>query len=120
MRKRKNPTANKRQRIYNKTDGRCAYCGCEINLRNMQIDHVIPKSRGGSSDEKNLLPVCRSCNHRKGSSTLEYFRHEVELFPAVLMRHSVTYRNAVRFGLVIPNQHEIKFYFEEMRDEKDD
>ena len=109
-------TENKRQRIYYKTDGRCAYCGCEINLKNMQIGHVVPMRRGGTNDEKNLLPVCRSCNHRKGSSTLEHFRREVERFPEVLMRHNVTYRNAVRFGLVEHKPHEVKFYFEKMEE----
>ena len=101
-----------RRRIYDKTNGRCAYCGCELTMKSMQIDHVIPRASGGGDDEDNLLPACRSCNHRKGTSTLETFRWEVARAPDVLIRNSVTYRNAVRFGLVIPNPKAIIFYFE--------
>lgn len=39
----------------------------------------------------------------------------VESMPDVLMRDSVTYKNAVRFGLVTPNPRPVKFYFEQMR-----
>ena len=103
-----------RKQIYEKTKGRCAYCGCSIRYGAMQVDHLIPVSQNGTNDIKNLLPACRSCNHRKGSSTLESFREQVERFPAVLARDSVTYRNAVRFGLVLPNPQKVKFYFELM------
>ena len=45
--------------------------------------------------------------------TGEGFRKNVENMPAVLMRDSVTYRNAVRFGLVTPTPHPVRFYFED-------
>ena len=38
----------------------------------------------------------------------------VENMPAVLMRDCVTYKNAVRFGLVTPTPHPVKFYFEQL------
>lgn len=40
----------------------------------------------------------------------------VENMPTVLMRDSVTYKNAVRFGLVTPTPHPVKFYFEQLCD----
>ena len=42
----------------------------------------------------------------------------VENMPDVLMRDSVTYMNAVRFGLVTPTPHPVKFYFEQLFIEK--
>jgi len=83
----------------------------------MTLDHIKPLACGGADEESNLLPACRSCNHRKGTSSLERFREQVERFPAVLARDSVTYKNAVRFGLVIPNPHAVKFYFERLEEE---
>jgi len=96
-------------------NGRCAYCGCELDFKNMQVDHVISLAHHGGKDElSNMLPSCRSCNHYKSTLSLEGFRDAIGRFPDVLARDNVTYRNAVRFGLVIPNPHKIVFYFERM------
>jgi hypothetical protein len=59
-----------------------------------------------------MHPACRSCNHRKGASSVESFRQQVERFLLILERDSVTYRNAVRFGLVQPKPQKIVFFFE--------
>ncbi len=101
-----------RSEVYAKTNGRCAYCGCEITMRAMQVDHVFPVSMGGTDDARNLLPACRSCNYYKGAETLSIFRRAIERWPDVLRRDSVTYRNAVRFGMVEPKPHSVVFYFE--------
>ena len=44
--------------------GFCAYCRCN---RATTLDHVKPKSKGGSSLRSNLLPACLECNHSKGT-----------------------------------------------------
>ncbi len=44
--------------------GLCAYCRCN---RATTLDHLKPKSRGGSSLRSNLIPACVCCNHDKGS-----------------------------------------------------
>ncbi len=106
-----------RLEVYNKMRGHCAYCGCELRYEDMQVDHVIPINGWmiqGSDTIDNMLPACRSCNHYKSRMPLEGFRKMVENMPAALMRDSVTYRNAVRFGLVNPAPHPIKFYFEQI------
>ena len=85
--------------------------------KDMQVDHVIPIngwSEQGEDTLDNMLPACRSCNHYKSRSTLEGFRKMVENMPTFLMRDSVTYKNAVRFGLVTPTPHPVKFYFEQL------
>lgn len=43
---------------------------------------------------------------------MEKFRKAIERMPEVLQRDSVTYRNAVRFGVVTPSPHPVVFYFE--------
>ncbi len=86
---------------------------CEMEL--LEGNDVIPLegwSEKGSDTLDNMLPACRSCNHYKSRSTLDGFRRMVENMPSALMRDSVTYRNAVRFGLVTPTPHPIIFYFE--------
>lgn len=112
--KRRRLTKAERKIIHEKCSGRCAYCGCALKYKAMQVDHVIPLSNGGEDTLENMLPSCRSCNHYKGMSGLEDFRRHVENMPGVLMRDSVTYKNAVRFGLVKPDPHPVVFYFEKM------
>lgn len=73
----------KRAEVYNKFGGRCAYCGREIALEAMQIEHIIPQWRFNEGkagvdydkdDIRNLLPTCRICNHYKRGLSLEEFR----------------------------------------------
>lgn len=113
---RKRLSDKERRRIYNKTNGHCAYCGCNLRFEQMTADHIKPIANGGADIENNMLPACRSCNHRKGTSSVESFREQVERFLDVLNRDNVTYKNAVRFGLIVPNPHKVKFYFEKLRD----
>lgn len=47
--------------ILNRDQWLCGYCGKPANT----VDHRVPKSRGGSDDESNLIAACRSCNSAK-------------------------------------------------------
>lgn len=69
---RKKLTPAERRTVYDKLGGHCAYCGCEIAYKDMQVDHVFP-IRGGMERDKldNMLPACRDCNHYKRGNTLE-------------------------------------------------
>ena len=42
----------------------CMYCGKKS--RNLTVDHIIPKSRGGKSDFDNCVACCKPCNNKKG------------------------------------------------------
>jgi hypothetical protein len=47
----------------------CQYCGKRPNQRELNLDHVIPRSRGGQDSWENLVVSCRSCNLKKGRRT---------------------------------------------------
>jgi CRISPR/Cas system Type II protein with McrA/HNH and RuvC-like nuclease domain len=57
-----------RQRIYQRDGFQCVYCGTHKNLT---IDHVMPKSRGGANSWENMVTCCFTCNSKKGSKTPE-------------------------------------------------
>jgi 5-methylcytosine-specific restriction endonuclease McrA len=46
-------------------DNRCQYCGHQFPARKLEIDHIIPVSKGGTSSRENIQPLCRSCNSKK-------------------------------------------------------
>lgn len=49
----------------------CQYCGKKPALRELNIDHVLPRSRGGGDSWENLVTSCMPCNLRKGWRTPE-------------------------------------------------
>ena len=55
-------TANERLIIYNKNKGRCAICGQFVPYDKFTVDHIIPLSKGGTNDLKNLQCACKTCN----------------------------------------------------------
>ena len=58
--------------IYKRDGYRCKRCGRRDNGTNLEIDHIIPISKGGKSDYYNLQTLCRRCNKEKGDS-IEYY-----------------------------------------------
>lgn len=54
--------------VMKNSDSRCVNCGSDGDL---QIDHIIPHSRGGTNDIDNLQMLCRDCNLSKGAKTME-------------------------------------------------
>ncbi len=54
--------------IFARDGGVCRYCG---SSKRLSIDHVLPRSRGGSHDPDNLVTACSSCNSRKNDRTPE-------------------------------------------------
>ena len=52
-----------RNKIFERDGSKCVSCGADTNL---QIDHIIPFSRGGLTTEDNLQTLCLFCNIRKG------------------------------------------------------
>jgi 5-methylcytosine-specific restriction endonuclease McrA len=58
-----------RKNIIKRDSGRCQYCGNKSV--ELTIDHVLPKSRGGSDTWENLTTACMRCNNRKGNKTPE-------------------------------------------------
>lgn len=57
-----------RGRIYKRDNNQCAYCG---SAKNLTIDHVLPKSRGGKNEWTNLVTCCHKCNFKKADKTPE-------------------------------------------------
>ncbi len=55
--------------LYGKQEGLCNGCRTQFPFRNMTVDHIVPKSQGGTDHEDNLQLLCGACNSTKGQST---------------------------------------------------
>ena len=119
--KRKPITTTTRQKVYDKYNGHCAYCGCELDFKSMQVDHIDSVYRaeyeGREVDNSidNLMPACRQCNFYKGAATVDEFRRKIiHLETTCLVSFPV--RLAVKYGILKTNEWDMKFYFEKVDD----
>ncbi|MXY27913.1 hypothetical protein F4Y59_07120 [Candidatus Poribacteria bacterium] len=55
--------------LYGKQEGLCNGCETQFLFRNMTVDHIVPKSQGGTDHEENLQLLCGACNSTKGQGT---------------------------------------------------
>jgi 5-methylcytosine-specific restriction endonuclease McrA len=55
--------------IYSRDQNRCQYCGRQFPRAELNLDHVVPRSRGGTSTWENVVCSCHRCNRLKGGRT---------------------------------------------------
>ncbi len=124
MSKHKSISKKIRELVYKKCNGHCAYCGCKLEYKDMQVDHIESvwvscewqktKTLDEINDIGNLMPSCRMCNFYKSSSSLEKFRKNLTdvLMPNV--RKPFDYRLALKYGLVKETVKPVTFYYEKI------
>ena len=62
----------RRHELFGQQEGRCGGCRHEFPFRNFTVDHVVPRSRGGTDHLDNLQLLCGACNSVKGDRTQAY------------------------------------------------
>jgi 5-methylcytosine-specific restriction endonuclease McrA len=119
-----------RQELFEKYDGKCAYCGCELK-RGWHADHIEPVIRDSRWNKEkgrfeqtgtvqnpenetleNYNPACASCNIQKNSFSVEQFRINIQNFVKSLNRNSTQYKFAKRYDLIVETENPVVFYFE--------
>jgi 5-methylcytosine-specific restriction endonuclease McrA len=60
-----------RKNIFVRDGFRCLYCGARAPKAVLELEHIVPKSKGGPSSWENLCAACHPCNQKKGDKTLE-------------------------------------------------
>ena len=116
-------TKGERMLILLKYGGRCAYCGEELLDGKFHADHINPivrNSNGTCNNSEydvfeNYNPACPSCNIQKNSFTIEQFRENIKNFVFSLNKYSTQYKFAKKYGLIIENDVEVKFYYEQFK-----
>ena len=91
-----NKKAARREEAIGRFDSKCYLCGTELEAAEVVIDHIIPRSRGGTNATYNLAAACAPCDHRKGDyllSELEWVSPEVKARFASLRRERARHGN---------------------------
>ncbi len=95
-----------RYNILKRDNNECQYCGASKELT---LDHLIPKSKGGKSTWKNLVTACKSCNSKKGNFSPQEVGLNLKILPVkpsyimFLRNSSGNMRDEWRPYLKLPN-----------------
>lgn len=57
-----------RKEVFRRDRYTCQYCGKK--LKNLTIDHILPRHLGGKQSWGNIVAACKACNHKKGGRTI--------------------------------------------------
>jgi len=104
--------------VWDKTSGRCWYCGEQTNpFRGFVIDHLIARSLGGDESYGNLVPCCQRCNGVKLCAPVSEFRRRLARHYAQAPKFTdeqLAYLEKIGVDVsgIMPFD-EFKFYFEE-------
>ena len=64
--------------LYGRQEGVCVGCDVLFPFRNLTVDHVVPRSKGGSDHLDNLQLLCAACNSLKGNREQAYLLARVK------------------------------------------
>ena len=89
--KKEEKSTSVKERLYEKQNSLCNGCGFQFNIQNLEIDHIIPKAKGGGDYYENYQLLCGSCNRIKGDRPMEYLQMKVKT-------RQETMKNKIIFG----------------------
>jgi hypothetical protein len=131
---------SKKQRllVFNKSGGKCWYCGCNLPEKGWHADHIEPVYRGfdmvknernnksshvarfngdmqrPQNDKiENIAPACAACNLFKSTFSIEGLRDELNEQVERGLKYNCNFRMAVKYGLVEITNKPVLFWFEE-------
>lgn len=127
-------TKKQRKEVWDKSDGVCWYCGCNLPEKGWHADHFEPIGRENRYEwdrEKkrynttlirilrpqldtieNTVPSCRPCNLYKSSYDIEWWRKLISRAPEIQRKANSGFRAGERFGLIEVHEQPVVFWFE--------
>jgi len=71
-----------RRNIFERDQFACGYCGKKFQKKDLNIDHIIPRCKGGKTVWENLVCSCIPCNIKKGSKSLQEANMSLKFQPS--------------------------------------
>lgn len=94
------------EKIYEKYDGLCAYCGQRITINDMKVDQMMPESM----EFDNLMPCCNTCKDYKRNDDIEEFREKLKTMHELMILYNRGI--ALNYGIIKIFPFHGKFLFE--------
>lgn len=92
-------TKAKRQRVWERSNKRCAYCKRPLTSSEFTIDHVKPRasfsSKSDADADDNLCVCCRKCNSAKRDLSVKQFKSDINGKNAKLLKLEAERRRAI-------------------------
>ena len=77
---RKPVSGSVRYQVIKRASARCEACGISLDQRNLEVDHIVPKSLGGKDDISNYQALCYLCNANKGNRDDTNFAETADMY----------------------------------------
>lgn len=77
------PPRFRKKVLFNRDNWTCQYCGVKLTARDIQVEHIMPASRGGPNSWLNCVAACKNCNKRKANMTPEEAGMQLLRKPAI-------------------------------------
>ena len=91
-----------RSYVFHRDGGRCVYCG-NARAERYELEHIVPRSHGGSDRASNLAVSCRDCNVRKGNQPIEQFLADSPARLAAIWRvQRAPLADASQMNIIVP------------------
>lgn len=87
-----------RHNVFARDRHTCQYCGDKFPYKELTLDHVLPKSKGGITTWDNITTACKRCNHRKGNNP--------KIVPKVMPRKPDFYQIAAAKSVILNIKYE--------------
>jgi DNA modification methylase len=84
-------TTNIKERLFKEQKGCCNACSIELDIWHFEVDHIIPRAKGGGNYYENYQLLCGNCNRIKGDRPMEYLRTKIKSREALM-------KNKISFG----------------------
>jgi len=69
---------NVKKQLFKEQEGKCNGCSTDYQEKDMEVDHIVPKSKGGGNYYENYQLLCGNCNRTKGDRPMEYLRMKIK------------------------------------------
>jgi DNA modification methylase len=74
-----------KKQMFDEQEGHCNACRIELPIHQFEIDHIVPKAKGGGDYYENYQLLCGSCNRIKGDRPMEYLRIKIRTRETMLL-----------------------------------